>query len=111
MPEEITFESLSEDIQKALELLKKVRERAVEGVGGHKISSCPIAKGYGVITSALWPDICGDNLARLEDAGWNETIYSSFLRWYDCLLAGWEDRLAITAARENFLKEFLSQND
>jgi len=109
MAKEIIFESLPEDVQKALELLKKVREKAIKGIRGHKISDCPIAKGYMVIASGLWSNIYGGNLARLENAGWNKKIYSSFLRWYDCPSIRSKNRLKIRGAREDFLREFLSQ--
>lgn len=112
--EEITFKSLSKDIQKALELLKKAGEKAIEGVGSYSVLDDPISKGYGIRTGARWTQVAEGEIITLENAGWNEITYNSFMEWYcvkldnGCLRLTQEQR-KIISARGNFLKKYLSQ--
>ena len=107
MNKAITFKSLSKDTQKALKLLKKVRKKVIEGIGGHESLTCPIAKGYG-IRAKQWPFLHQDDAAILKDAGWNQAILNSFMVWYDYSF-GMINRFRMRVARENFLRKYLSQ--
>jgi len=107
MTEEITFKSLPEDVQKALKLLKKVKEKAIEGVGNHDKSLCPVARGYGVVAGIFWGYFCENDATTLRNEGWDRIIYNSFMAWYDYLRP--LGSLASREPREDFLKKYLSQ--
>ena len=116
---EITFKSLPENVQKALLLLHKVRERARTGVKNHSKEICPIHCGYGIATEDRWSELRLENRSILEKADWNEILYNEFIRWYDLSIDLFvqffdsrdsdNENFKIRISREKFLTKFLAQ--
>ena len=102
MKDNISFESLSGDIQKALTLLKKQAEKAAKGIGRRDGKECPIAMAYGIFANEYWADLPAKNRRLLARAGWTESAYEEFIRWHDNEVA------RPNSSERVFLTEFLA---
>ena len=131
--DEIRFESLDKNLQKALNLLLQHKEKAL-GYWTKKSSywNCPIQEAYGLrLPHRTWdqfktgtrgssidgPGIPPDlgTIQKLTELGWTSKSYDTFMEWFEaddlpehyngeiCML-----RIAERNNRHDFLKNFLS---
>ena len=107
--EEITFQSLSKNVQKALILLHSNRKDAIRGVFYHHSESCPIAQAY-LVKALVWSELSDSDKELLILAGWNSRAYTAFMRWHDCEnYDSFIKQIKIMGERGRFLREFLQR--
>ena len=81
--QEMTFESLPPSVQEAINLLRKVKDEAIRGVGSYGTCNCPVAMGYSVIAEPSWSRLSLISKGILVEAGWGPAIYNEFIDWHD----------------------------
>ena len=70
--------------QRAIKLLRWARFRAVQGVGNHSASGCPISRAYQVgVDTNRWGELRLEVRRLLRKRGWNHHLFRSFMNWYD----------------------------
>src|SRR3989344_9638567 len=106
------FSDLPPTVQKGLTLVWKVRENAVNGIGGHFSNACPLYYGYGITACSEWKDLTPDDMRILAVQGWTPRRDETVIKWYDAILStescrGNEIRFRKQEHRSHFLIHFL----
>lgn len=71
------------DISIAISLLKKHKNAALAGIGGHDLRNCPVALSYCVDATTTWSELWLEEREKLIREGWSRKIYNTFTEFYD----------------------------